>query len=70
MNTQDHLIHLLAYKKDPNFTIAEHIDYMYHWIKRLWFTNVYEFFKEQQLEIILDALPDEWESIRKAMKRD
>ena len=27
-----------------------------------------EFFKEQQLEIILDALPDKWDSVRKVMK--
>ena len=40
---------------------------MYHWIANLWHRDVHEFFIEQQIQIVLDALPDEWESVRQAL---
>ena len=67
--TRAQIIHLLAYKKSAFHTVAEHIDYMYHWIANLWHRDVHEFFIEQQIHIVLDALPDEWESVRQALKQ-
>ena len=67
--TKTQKIHLLAYKKSAFHKVVEHIDYMYHWIANLWHRDVHEFFIEQQIQIVLDALPDEWESIRQALKQ-
>ena len=68
VDTRAQIIHLLAYKKAFH-TVAEHIDHMYHWIVNLWHRDVHEFFIEQQIQIVLDALPDEWESVRQALKQ-
>ena len=67
--TRAQIIHLLAYKKSAFHTVAENIDYMYHWIANLWHRDVHEFFIEQQIQIVLDALPNEWESVRQALKQ-
>ena len=67
--TRAQIIHLLTYKKSAFHTVAEHIDYMYHWIANLWHRDVHELFIEQQIQIVLDALPDEWESVRQALKQ-
>ena len=68
VDTRAQIIHLLAYKKSAFHTVAKHINYMYHWIVNLWY-HVHEFFIEQQIQIVLDALPDEWESVRQALKQ-
>ena len=44
--TRAQIIHLLAYKKTAFQTVAEHIDYMYHWIANLWHRDVHELFIE------------------------
>ncbi|XP_038708449.1 uncharacterized protein LOC120003509 [Tripterygium wilfordii] len=42
---------------------------MYYWMYNLWHQNVHEFFIEQQMEIVLDALPDDWDSVCRALKQ-
>ena len=69
VDTRAQIIHLLAYKKSAFHTVAEHIDYMYHWIVNMWYRDVHEFFIEQQIQIVLDALLDEWESVRQTLKQ-
>ena len=67
--TRAQINHLLTYKKSAFHTVAEYIDYMYYLIANLWHRDVHEFFIEQQIQIVLDALPDEWESVRQALKQ-
>ena len=64
MATRQEIIGLLAYKMDPTHTIEEHIGFIYSWMLRLWISNIYEFYIEQQMYIVLNSLPMEYESIR------
>ena len=64
VDTRAQIIHLLAYKKSAFHTVAEHIDYMYHWIVNLWYRDVHEFFIEQQIQIV-DTIVDSKKISRK-----
>ena len=37
---------------------------MYNWLFRLYMHDVHEFYIEQQIEIVLDSLPVEWNEVR------
>ena len=50
------------------YRIVEHINFMYNWLFRLYMHEIHEFYIEQQMEIVLDSLPKEWNQIRQSLK--
>jgi hypothetical protein len=60
VNIQQQIDHLLGYTINLVLKIQEHIDYMYHWMSRLTMSDVYEFYMEHQMLIVLNSLPEEW----------
>ena len=53
---------------NPKLKIFEHINFMYKWMFRLHTHDVHEFYIEQQIEIVLDSLPEEWNQVRQSLK--
>ena len=41
---------------------------MYNWLVRLYMYSVHEFYIEQQMAIVLDSLPEEWNLVRQSLK--
>ena len=48
--------------------IVKHINFMYNWLFKLYMHGVHEFYIEQQIEIVLDSLPEQWNPIRQSLK--
>ena len=59
--------HLLEYKMNPGHNVVEHIIFMYNWFFKIYIHGVHEFYIEQQMEIVLDSLPEEWNQVRKSL---
>ena len=53
---------------NPEHTVVEHINFMYNWLFRLYMHDVREFYIEQQMEIVLDSLSEEWNQVRHFLK--
>ena len=53
---------------NPKHRIIEHINFMYNWLFKLYIHGVHEFYIEQQMEIVLDSLPEEWDQVRQSLK--
>ena len=48
--------------------VVEHINFMYNWLFRLYMHEIHEFYIEQQMAIVLDSLPEEWNQVRQSLK--
>ena len=48
--------------------IVEHINFIYNWLFKLYMHGVHEFYIEQQMEIVLDSLLEEWDQVRQSLK--
>ena len=68
MDRQQQIVYLLGYDINPVQKIQEHIDYMYHWMSRLIMSDVYEFYMEHQMLIILNSLPEKWMSVQLSLE--
>ena len=68
VDRQQQIDHLLGYAFNLVHKIQEHIDYMYHWMSRLAMSDVYEFYMELQMLIVLNSLPKEWISMRLSLE--
>ena len=68
LDNQQDIKHLLSYKMNHKHKVVEHIDYMYCWLFRLYIYGVHEFYIEQQMEIVLNSLPKEWNLVRQSLK--
>ena len=53
---------------NPKHRIVEHINFMYNWLFKLYIHGVHEFYIEQQMEIVLDSLSEEWNQVRQSLK--
>ena len=53
----------LDYKINPKHKIVEHIEFMYNWLFRLYMHGVHEFYIEEQIEIVLNSLLEEWNQV-------
>ena len=49
-------------------TVVKHINFMYNWLFRLYMHEIHEFYIEQQMTIVLDSLPKEWNQVRRSLK--
>ena len=58
---------LLEYKMNPEHNVVEHIIFMYNWFFKIYMHGVHEFYIEQQMEIVLDSLPEEWNQVRQSL---
>ena len=63
VNRQQKIKNLLEYKMNLEHRIIEHINFMYNWLFRLCMHGVHEFYIKQQIEIVLDSLPVEWNQV-------
>ena len=68
VDRQQEIKNLLGYKMNPEHRIVEHINFMYNWLFKLYIHGVHEFYIEQQMEIVLDSLPEEWNQVRQSLK--
>ena len=68
VNRQQEIKNLLEYKMNPEHRIVEHINFMYNWLFKLYMHGVHEFYIEQQIVIVLDSLPEEWDQVRQSLK--
>ena len=48
--------------------VVEHINFMYNWLFRLYMNEIHEFYIEQQMIIVLDSLPEEWNQVQQSLK--
>ena len=53
---------------NPEYRIIEHINFMYNWLFKLYMHSVHEFYIKQQITIVLDFLPEEWNQVRQSLK--
>ena len=53
---------------NPEHTVVEHINFMYNWLFKLYMHGVHEFHIEQQMKIVLDSLPEEWNQVQHSLK--
>ena len=60
MDHQQEIKNLLEYKMNSEHRVVEHINFMYNWLFRLYMHEIHEFYIEQQIVIVLDSLPKEW----------
>ena len=68
VDRQQEIKNLLEYKINPEHRIVEHINFMYSWLFKLYMHGVHEFYIEQQMEIVLDSLLEEWNQVRQSLK--
>ena len=68
VDRQQEIKNLLGYKMNLEYCIVEHINFMYNWLFKLYIHDVHEFYIEQQMEIVLDSLPEEWNQVRQSLK--
>ena len=68
VDRQQKIKNLLGYKMNPEHRIVEHINFMYNWLFKLYIHGVHEFYIEQQMEIVLDSLPEKWNQVRQSLK--
>ena len=68
VDRQQEIKNLLEYKMNLEHRIVEHINFMYNWLFKLYIHGVHEFYIEQQMEIVLDSLPEEWNQVRQSLK--
>ena len=68
VDRQQEIKNLLGYKMNPEHRIVEHINFMYNWLFKLYIHGVHEFYIEQQMAIVLDSLPEEWNQVRQSLK--
>ena len=61
---QQEIKNLLGYKMNPEYCIVEHINFMYNWLFKLYMHSDHEFYIKQQITIVLDSLPEEWNQVR------
>ena len=64
---QQEIKNLLGYKMNPEHRIIEHINFIYNWLFKLYIYGVHEFYIEQQMEIVLDSLSEEWNQVRQSL---
>ena len=64
VDNQQKIKSLLEYKMNPEHRVVEHIKFMYNWLFRLYMHEIHEFYIEQQMTIVLDSLPEEWNQVR------
>jgi hypothetical protein len=64
VDRQQQIDYLLGYTINLVHKIQEHIDYMYHWMNRLAMSNVYKFYMEYQMLIVLNSLLEECMPVR------
>ena len=65
---QQEIKNLLGYKMYPEHRIVEHINFIYNWLFKLYIHGVHEFYREQQMKIVLDSLSEEWNQVRQSLK--
>ena len=68
VDRQQEIKNLLGYKMNLEHLVVEYINFMYNWLFKLYIHGVYEFYIEQQMEIVLDSLPEEWNQVRQSLK--
>ena len=68
VDRQQEIKNLLGYKMNPEHRIVEHINFIYNWLFKLYIHGVHEFYIEQQMEIVLDSLPEKWNQVRQSLK--
>ena len=68
VDRQQEIKNLLEYKMNLEHRIVEHINFMYNWLFKLYMHGVHEFYIEQQIAIVLNSLPEEWNQIRQSLK--
>ena len=68
VDCQHEIKNLLGYKMNPEHCVFEHINFMYNWLFRLYMHEIHEFYIEQQMPIVLDSLPEEWNQVRQSLK--
>ena len=65
---QQQINDLLDYTINLVHKIQKYIDYKYHWMSRLAIRDVYEFYKEHQMLIVLNYLSKKWMLVRLSLK--
>ena len=68
VDSQQEIKNLLKYKMNPEHRVVEHINFMYNWLYRLYMHKIHEFNIEQQMVIVLDSLPEEWNQVQQSLK--
>ena len=68
VDRQQKIKNLLEYKMNLEHCIIEHINFMYNWLFKLYMHGVHEFYIKQQIAIVLDSLPEEWNQVRQSLK--
>ena len=68
VDRQQEIKNLLGYKMNHEHRIVKYINFMYNWLFKLYIHGVHEFYIEQQMEIVLDSLPEEWNQVRQSLK--
>ena len=68
VDRQQEIKNLLGYKMNPEHCVVEHSNFMYNWLLRLYMHGIHEFYIEQQMTIVLDSLPEEWNQVRQSLK--
>ena len=68
VDSQQKIKSLLEYKMNPEHHVVERINFMYNWLFRLYMHEIHEFYIEQQMEIVLNSLPEEWNQVRQSLK--
>ena len=53
---------------NPEHTVVEHINFMYIGFFRLYMHEIHKFYIEQQMTIVFDSLPEEWNQVRQSLK--
>ena len=68
VDSQQEIKSLLEDKMNPEYRVVEHINFMYNWLFTLYMHGVHEFYIEQQIEIVLDSLPEKWNQVQRSLK--
>ena len=53
---------------NPEHRVVEHINFMYNWLFKLYIHGFHKFYIEQQMKIVIDSLPEEWNQVRQSLK--
>ena len=68
VDNQQEIKNILGFKMNPEHSVVEHINFMYNWLFRLYMNEIHEFYIEQQMAIVLDSLPEEWNQVQQSLK--
>ena len=68
VDRQQEIKNLLGYKMNHEHHIVKYINSMYNWLFKLYIHGVHEFYIEQQMEIVHDSLPEEWNQVQQSLK--